>query len=115
MVIVLPSLRETPGSSPSLVINPQFSALAVSGDLAPPWTRVLLQQTQLPGSELSPDQRSAQFCGEKFMSLAALGRPEQQVLHIGAGQAQGDGISQVPPFHLCTEHLFLYAGTHRGG
>lgn len=96
------SLRETPGSSPSLVINSQSLALAVSGDLAPPWTRVLLQQTQLPGSELSPDQGAGQFCGERFMSLAAPGRPEQQVLHIGAGQAQGDGISQVPPFPLYT-------------
>lgn len=97
------SLRETPGSSPSLVINSQSPALAVSGDLAPQWTRVLLQQTQLPGSELSPDQGAGQFCGERFMFLAAPGRPEQQVLiDIGAGQAQGDGISQVPPFHLYT-------------
>lgn len=115
MVIVLSSLRETPGSSPSLVINLQSPALAASGDLAPPWTRALLQQTQLPGSELSPDQRAGQFCGEKIMSFAAPGRLEQQVLHTGAGQAQGDGISQVPPSHLCTEHLLLYAGTHRGG
>lgn len=102
MVIVLSSLRETPGSSPSLVINPQSPVLAVFGDLAPPWTRALLQQTQLPGSELIPDQGDGQFCGKRFTSLAAPGRPEQQVLHIGAGQAQGDRISQVPPFHLYT-------------
>lgn len=71
MAIVQSSLRETPGSSPSLVINSQSPALAVSGDLAPQWTKVLLQQTQLPGSELSPDQGAGQFCGERFMFLAA--------------------------------------------
>lgn len=74
---MLSSLRETPGSSPSLVINSQCPALAASSDLAPPWTRALLQQTQLPGSEFSPDQGAGQFCGERFMSLAAPGRPEQ--------------------------------------
>lgn len=98
---MLPFLRETP-APPSLFISSQSPALSVSGDLALPWIRALLLQTQLPGAELSPNQGAGQLCREKFMFLAASGRPDQQVLHFGAGQAQGGRTLRVPPLHLYT-------------